>query len=115
MSSIRQGRLNHQLQQEIAAIIQRELKDPALGFVTITKVDVTADLSYAKVGYSCLGGEKEQAGSQDALDRASGFIRSLLRKRFHLKMIPELSFRYDPSIAQSIEMSAKLDQLNSSS
>ena len=115
MSQIRQGRLSHQLQQEIAAIIQRELKDPDLGFVTITKVELSGDLSHAKVGYSCLGGEGEQASSQEALDRASGFIRNLVRKRFHLKVIPELSFRYDQSIAQSIEMSAKLDQLNRSS
>ncbi|MBI2885529.1 MAG: 30S ribosome-binding factor RbfA [Candidatus Omnitrophica bacterium] len=111
MRSIRKDRVSGQLQQEIAMIIHRELKHPALGFVTVTKVELSNDLSYAKVGFSCLGGEAERAGTQAALDRSAGFIHSLLKKRFRLKVIPTLVFRYDESIAQSIEMAEKLDQL----
>lgn len=108
---VRQGRLGHQLQQEIAAIIQRELKDPRLGFVTITKVELSGDLSHAKVGYSCLGSPDERMKSQEALDHSAGFIRGLVKKRFRLKIIPELVFRYDASIEQAISMASKLDDL----
>ncbi len=108
---LRKDRLNHQLQQEIAMIIQRELKDPQLGFVTITKVELSNDLSHAKVSFSCLGGLEERARSQDALDRATGFIRGLVKKRLRLKIIPEVVFRYDETIAQAIDLATKLDQL----
>lgn len=115
MSDVRKGRVSHQLQQEIAAIIHQELKDPRLGFVTITKVELSNDLAHAKVGYSCLGGQEERARSEEALDRAGGFVRGLLKKRLRLKIIPEIAFRYDESIAQSIELSRKLDQLKQES
>ena len=111
MSDVRKGRVSHQLQQEIACILQQELKDPGLGFITITKVELSSDMSHAKVGYSCLGGADVRERSQDALDRAAGFIRGLVKKRLRLKVIPELAFRYDASIEQSIEMSSKLDEL----
>lgn len=111
MYTSRLNRLQQQLQQEIAMIIHRELKDPHVGFVTITKVDLSNDLSHAKVSFSCLGGPQDRARSQEALDRAAGFIRSLIKKRFRLKIIPTIVFRYDETIAQAIEMAAKLDQL----
>lgn len=111
MFGIRQDRLGQQLQREIAVIVQRELKDPRLGFVTITKVELSKDLSHAKVGFSCLGSNEERTAAQEALDRAAGFVRNLIRKRFHLKIIPELSFRYDHSAEHSIELSETLDRL----
>ena len=112
MFGIRKDRLNHQLQQEIAAILLQELKDPGLGFVTVTRVELSADLSHAKVGYSCLGGTQERARSQEALDRATGFVRGLVKKRLRLKIIPEIIFRYDETIAQAIELGTTLDQLH---
>ncbi len=111
MFGIRQDRLGQQLQREIAVIVQRELKDPRLGFVTITKVELSKDLSHAKVGFSCIGSDQERALAQDALDRSAGFIRNLLGKRFHIRVIPALSFRYDHSAEHSIELSEKLDRL----
>ena len=111
MQNPRIERVTHQLQQEIALIIHRELKDPRLGFVTITRVDVSKDLRHAKVFYSCLGDEEERARSQEALDHAAGFVHGLSKKRFRLKVIPEISFRYDESIAGSIALSETLDQL----
>ena len=111
MFGIRKDRLAHQLQQEIATIIQQELKHPGLGFVTITKVELSNDLSHAKVNYSCLGSEAERARSQDALDRSVGFIRGLVKKRLRLKIIPAMVFRYDESIAQALDIAAKLDAL----
>ena len=115
MFKIRQHRLGEQLREMIAQIIHQELKDPRLGFITITRVDLTSDGSYAKVGYSCLGSETERERSQEALDHAAGFVRSLIRKRLHVKVIPELTFRYDASITDSIEMSRKLDELRDAS
>ena len=111
MFGTRKERLNRSLQQEVAAILQRELKDPNLGFVTVTKVELSGDLSHAKVSYSCLGSDADRERSQDALERATGFVRSLVKKRLRLKIIPEIVFRYDESIAQAIDLSAKLDQL----
>ena len=109
--SVRKDRVSQQLQEEIASIIQFELKDPGLGFVTITKVELSNDLSYAKVNFSCLGPPGERERTQETLDRAAGFIRSLVRRRLRLKIIPELVFVFDHSVEGAIDMAAKLDRL----
>ena len=111
MHGNRTSRLEEHLRQEIALIIHRELKDPRLGFVTITRVELSKDLTHAKVFFSCLGDEAERERSQDALDHSAGFIHSLIKKRFRLKRIPEILFRYDASIAGSVAMSDVLDRL----
>ena len=105
-------RLAEDMRAEIAQIIHQELKDPDLGFVTITRVELSKDLSYGKVYFSCLGSEAECVASQHILTRSARFIHGLLRKRFHLKVIPRLSFTFDPSIAESIELSKRLEQLH---
>ena len=111
MQATRTARLAHQFQQEIAMIIHQELKDPRLGFVTITRVELSNDLSHAKVLFSCLGGEAERARSQDALDCSARFVHGLIKKRFRLKVIPVISFRYDGSIAGTIMLSDTLEKL----
>lgn len=111
MQGSRLERLTQQFQQEIATIIHRELKDPRLGFVTITRVELSKDLAYAKVSYSCLGSAEERQRSEEALEHSAGFIRGLLKKRFHLKIIPAIQFRYDESIAGAIALSETLNQL----
>ena len=111
MQTPRTVRLAQQLQQEIATIIHQELKHPGLGFVTVTRVELSKDLSHAKVLFSCLGSSEERTRSQEALDRSAGFIYGLIKKRFRLKVIPELVFRYDESIAGSITLSETLDAL----
>ncbi len=111
MRETRTGRLTRQLQQEIATIIHQELKDPRLGFVTITRLELSKDVRYATVLFSCLGGEGERRRSQEALDHSTGFIYGLIKKRFRLKVIPILTFRYDESIAGSIAIAETLDQL----
>ena len=107
----RTARLAHQLQQEIATIIHQELKDPRLGFVTITRVELSKDLRHAKVLFSCLGEAEERARSQEALDHSTRFVYGLLKKRLRLKIIPELLFRYDESIAGSITLSETFERL----
>ena len=111
MRGDRVERVAAQFQQEIAMILQQELKDPHLGFVTITRVELSKDLGYGKVFFSCLGPPEERARSQDALERSARFIHGLLKKRFRLKIIPSLAFRYDESIERSIAMSDVLDRL----
>ncbi len=104
-------RLAHQLQEEIALIIHRELKDPGLGFVTITGVELSKDLSHAKVAFSCLGTPQQRAECQEALERSTGYIHGLIKKRLRLRITPAITFRYDESIANSIALSEMLDRL----
>jgi ribosome-binding factor A len=111
MQGPRIERLAHQFQQEIAMILQREFKDPRLGFVTITRVILSKDVSHAKVLFSCLGDAQERQRSQKALDHSAGYIRGLIKKRFRLKVIPVLQFQYDESIEGSITLSETLEQL----
>jgi ribosome-binding factor A len=115
MAGTRLARLTAQLQHEIAMIIHQELKDPHLGFVTITGMELSKDLRHAKVAFSCLGGEAERARSQRALDRSAGYIYGLIKKRFRLKAVPQLVFRYDASIAQSVALEETLAKLRTSS
>jgi len=111
MQNTRMQRVADQFQQEIAMIIQQELKDPTIGFVTIIRVELSKDLSHGKVFFSCLGTPQELAESLGGLNRSARFIRQLLKKRFRLKVIPVLTFHYDESITGSLEMSKKLDEL----
>ena len=115
MRQTRIERLTQQLQREIAQIIHQELKDPQLGFVTITKAELSKDLTHAKASFSCLGTPEECARSQEALDRSTRFIYGLLKKRLRLRVIPRLAFRYDESIQGAIALSAALDHLKRSS
>jgi ribosome-binding factor A len=95
-------RFNSQLRQEISDLISRELKDPRLGaFVTITAVEVSPDLSFAKVMVSRLGTEAEKKDTIVALTAAAGFIRHQLGDRMKARRIPELSFRFDETIEKA--------------
>jgi ribosome-binding factor A len=111
MRPSRSVRLGQQLQREIALILQREFKDPRVGFVTITRVELSKDLRHAKVFFSCLGDAHQVARSQEGLDHATAFIRHLIKQRFRLKVIPEIVFRFDETIAGSIKLSETLEQL----
>ncbi len=79
-------------------MLQKELRDPRLGFVTITRVEMSPDLKLAKVFVSVLGSEEEQQGSMAALQHAKGFIRKNLAERVNLRYTPELAFRLDHSM-----------------
>ena len=111
MQGPRIERLAHQFQQEIAMILQREFKDPRLGFVTITRVILSKDVSHAKVLFGCLGDAQERQRSHKALDHSAGYIRGLIKKRFRLKVIPMIQFQYDESIEESIALSEMFEQL----
>ena len=114
MHGVRKDRLNEQLLREVAGIIHQETKDPRLGFVTLTRVELSNDLSHAKVWYSCLGTDVQQRDSQAALDDAARYIHSLIKKRLRLKIIPNFVFHYDRNIQYSIDVGVELDRLRES-
>ena len=98
MSKHRPNRLAETLKEEISQLIRVELKDPRLGFVTLTSVDVAGDLAHAKVYVSVLGTEDEGKISLEVLNRAAGFVRCEIGKRIRLRHVPAIVFVYDPSI-----------------
>ena len=95
----RTARVADQIRGEIAAMLAREVHDPGIGFVTITRVTVTPDLQQARVYYTALGDDKARHNSARALDRAAPFLRRQIGSRLRLKRVPELEFLYDESIA----------------
>jgi len=107
----RYDRVSEALKREIGNIIHSELKDPRLGFITVTRVELTQDLRYAKVFFSVLGKEEEHKKSKEALDSALGFIRRLIAQRIRLRFVPEISFREDRSAEYSIRIQEALDEI----
>lgn len=111
MSKHRPNRLAETLKEEISQLIRVELKDPRIGFVTLTSVDVADDLSHAKVYVSVLGTEEETKVTLDALNRAAGFVRCEIGKRVRLRHAPSIVFKYDPSIQQGAHISKLLQNI----
>ncbi|MVO99113.1 MULTISPECIES: 30S ribosome-binding factor RbfA [Paenibacillus] len=112
MARVRVGRVGEQVKKEISQILQSEIKDPRIGFLTVTGVDVTNDLSQAKVYLSVLGTDEQKEGTLKALGSASGYIRSELGKRIRLRKVPELIFKFDTSIDYGSRIENLLHQLN---
>jgi ribosome-binding factor A len=96
--SQRTQRLNSQLQQELMQLLQREMKDPRIGFATVTSVETAPDLSSARVWVSVLGSEEDRAASLRALSAAAPWLRRQLGERLHIRTIPQLLIRRDESI-----------------
>lgn len=95
----RTARVADQIRGEIASMLAREVHDPGIGFVTLTRVTVTPDLQQARVYYTALGDTKARQNSERALGRAAPFLRRQIGSRLRLKRAPELEFVYDESIA----------------
>lgn len=112
MSKIRVSRVGEQIKKELSQILQTELKDPRIGFVTVTGVEVTNDLSQAKVYLSVLGSDEQKEETLKALDKGQGFIRSELGRRIRLRYTPELIFKFDTSIEYGSHIEKLLQQIN---
>jgi ribosome-binding factor A len=95
----RTERVADQIRSEVAQLLAREVHDPGIGFVTITRVTVTPDLQHARVFYTALGDDKTRRNSGRALERAATFLRRQIGSRLRLKRVPDLEFVYDESIA----------------
>ncbi len=96
--SQRTDRLDSQIQQELMDLLQREMKDPRVGFATITRVETARDLGHARVWVSVLGSDEEQARSLEALRDATPWLRRRLGERLQIRHVPQLSMRRDESI-----------------
>jgi len=108
MSKIRTNRVGEQIKKELTDIIATEVKDPRVGFVTITAVEASGDLQHVKVFVSIMGKTEEREATMAALDRATGFIRSEVAKRIRLRHVPTLLFRLDTSIDYSDRINSVL-------
>ena len=111
MPSYRMEQIGHQIQVELSELLLREVRDPRLGFVTITQVNVTSDLSIARVNISCFGSETEQQESLRALKHAAGFLRTAVSKRIRMRTMPQLIFHLDHSMAHAEEVQRTLKSL----
>jgi ribosome-binding factor A len=100
-----------QIRGELATLLAREVHDPGIGFVTLTRVQVSPDLQLARVFYTALGDDKARAGSGRALERAAPFLRRQIGARLRLKRAPELTFIYDDSIAGQDRIEQILSEL----
>ncbi|TDL35010.1 30S ribosome-binding factor RbfA [Jeotgalibacillus sp. S-D1] len=96
--SLRSSRVGEQMKKELGDIIGRKIKDPRIGFVTVTDVEVTGDLQQATVYITVLGDEEQRENTLRGLSKAKGFIRSEIGQRIRLRKTPELLFEFDESI-----------------
>ena len=112
MQGKRLDRVNQLLKEEISTLLQRELRDPRLGFVTVTEVETSKDLRMAKVFVSVLGDDDRWKASLAALASARGFIRNWLRQNLDLRVTPDLDFRPDRSMEHAARIQALLRDLH---
>ncbi|MDR7426856.1 MAG: 30S ribosome-binding factor RbfA [Armatimonadota bacterium] len=105
---LRREKLQELLKAEASAILQRELRDPRIGFVSVTEVQLSADLRHAKIFVSVLGDQDAKRRTMEALERAAGYVRSELGRRVSLRHTPEVLFRLDESIERGTRVVALL-------
>jgi ribosome-binding factor A len=110
--SLRSSRVGEQMKKELSEIIGRKLKDPRIGFVTVTDVAVTGDLQQATVYISVLGDEKQREDTLKGLEKAKGFMRSEIGQRIRLRKTPELFFEFDESIDYGNRIETLISQLH---
>jgi ribosome-binding factor A len=107
----RPRKLGDLIQRELSQLIAREMRDPRVGMLTITSVDVSPDLSHAKVFFTLLD-QKQVAGTLQGLKRSAGFLRSQLARRIKMYTTPELRFEYDESVERGDRLSRLIDAAN---
>lgn len=115
MNTYRLGRVAKELQKELSQIILYELRQPNLGFITITRVEPTSDLQYAKVFITVLDDGNKRKTVLESLNKASGYIHRVLEKRIRMRYIPRLSFHFDDAIEKEQRISrlfSEIDKMN---
>jgi ribosome-binding factor A len=108
----RPDRVADQIRSELATLLARDVHDPGIGFVTLTRVQVSPDLHVARVHFTTLGDDKARRNSERALERAAPFLRRQIGSRLRLKRVPELKFVYDESIAGQDRIEQLLNELH---
>lgn len=113
MGKRRQERMAVEIKKILSAIFHQDIKDPRIDFstVSVTRVDIPADISHARINISVLGDEAHQNETMQALQKARGFIRTELARQLQTRHAPELEFRLDKSIEHGIHISSLLDEL----
>lgn len=111
MSSQRPERVGDAIRDELSQVLAREVHDPGIGFITLTRVKVSPDLQVARVYYTTMGDEKAQRETAKALKRAGPFLRRQLGQRIRLRRVPEVEFFYDDSIARGDRIEQILQEL----
>ena len=109
----RQEKIAEAIRQEASVIIHDKLKDPRVGFVTITRVEIAHDLRFAKIFFSVLGNDEAYKKTKEALDSSLGFVRKLIAQRLSLRFAPEISFYEDRSTEYSVRIDEVLNEINS--
>ncbi len=107
---MRKERVASVIVKEISNIVEHEIRDPRLGFITILSVDVSPDLKNAKVFFSCIGNKSQ---SLQTLTRAKGFIRSALAQRLRMRCVPDLQFEIDDSYERGMEIDELFEEISS--
>jgi ribosome-binding factor A len=110
--TLRSNRVGEQMKKELSDIIGRKIKDPRVGFVTVTDVQVTGDLQQAKVFISVLGDDDKRQDTLIGLAKAKGFIRSEIGRRIRLRKTPELFFEFDESMEYGNRINTLIHELN---
>ena len=110
--SKRANKVAEQMKKELTEIIVRRLKDPRVGFITVTGVEVTGDLQQAKVFITVLGDDETKKTTLEALEKATGFIRSEIGSRIRLRKTPEIAFLYDESIDYGNHIEKLISDIN---
>lgn len=108
----RLARVNEQVRMAVSRIIQEELKDPRLGFVTVMRAEVSADLQHAHIHVSCMGSPEAQERTLSALASASGFVRKRLGECLRLRYTPAVAFHLDRSVDAQFKLQETLDRLH---
>ncbi len=108
---MREQRVAEAIREELSAILREEMRDPRVGLMSVTKVEVSTDLSVAKVGVSVLGTEQQRSQTLRMLEKARGFIRSQLASRMSMRHVPELKFKIDTSIEHGLRISQLLNDI----
>lgn len=111
----RSRRIAEQIQRELSDVIRLELKDPRVGMITITDVEVSPDHALATVFFTLLGDEERVRSTTKALGHAAGYLRTQLARRIRLRTAPQLQFKYDVSVERGARLSRLIDEAVSSS
>ncbi|KEZ50130.1 MULTISPECIES: 30S ribosome-binding factor RbfA [Metabacillus] len=110
--SLRANRVGEQMKKELGEIISRKIKDPRIGFVTVTDVRVSGDLQIAKVYISVLGDAEKRENTLKGLAKAKGFIRSEIGQRIRLRKTPEILFEFDESVDYGNRIETLIHEIN---
>lgn len=105
----RSRRIAEQVQRELSEIVRTELKDPRVGMITLTDVEVTPDAAYARVFFTLMGNADVIEETTAGLEHAAGFLRSELARRMKLRVVPQLVFKYDSSVERGARLSQLID------